>query len=1040
MKKDARTIGVALLALALLALVVWLLASSDDPADGRTHVADGAGSTTGTRVALDPGAPPTEAAPGSSTGPTGPARPASPAGPAAAPRIGGAPAQAPAVVTPASAFLTGVVRGPDGRGLPGAAVVLEALDEELFAGGTQATRAMMLEQARRMGVDHDYFLQCGEAFTDEEGRFALGAPTAGGDPTRVRIVHPAHLPVRSRDATRAAIAAARMIDVTLSPGATVEVRLRTPDGAPPAEPYARLSVEARDRPAVRSSGGLTFDYDPSAAAFVAEWSEPGEGGAVLGKLAGAPPGQHELVASAAGHRASRLTVSVPPGGTASVDVLLDTGLTIAGKVVDAAGAPIAGAALWAYPAEVMTGQQQDVEAMRPLQATSADDGSFTLRGLEERSYALGASATGYVQRSVTPPVRRPGGDPVVLTLTATRRLRGRVVLDGTTESAGAGIEVEVEPVSASPWSGASAGTATTDEDGAFEVADLDGARFTITARGRGLTTADRVAVTLPAAGEAPEVVVPVRRGATLLLTVLEKGSRRPIAAAAVFVSRGARSWGGATGTETNTGADGRAPLDGLAAGEWTVTITHEGHASASRTVIVRSGDPEPLVVELAPAARLRLRLVDAAGAPVGGRMIVLMTRDEQGEGGTAVTDDDGRCELTPLSAGTYTVQGMTTAGGGQGMVRLGEVVVAEGAQIDLELRAEGAARVRGQVLRGARPLANAPVFVTPASGDWLAGYAWASTDGAGRFEVELGPGQHRVSTAGAEGRSVDLRPGASIDVTLEVRAGTVAGRVLGRDGKPIDGVRVLLRRVDGDVDEDELADMQASWTDDPTDALGRYQLDRVRPGRYRLAASAPGVGAVVGDELTIGADDARLGLDLVLSPGARLEVTLTRQDGTPAVGAQVTLHHAGLRLPDGLLSGGGARTADGQGRVVVEDALPGDYVVLGSSGVSGLALVEGVRGAAGGTTSVPLGLRPPGSLVVIAPAGTRVSLTLASGAPATPVLAVVPPAVGPSGELTFDRLPAGHAFVVRGTTTDGRALGPASVTLVSGAPSRVVLD
>ena len=63
-----------------------------------------------------------------------------------------------------------------------------------------------------------------------------------------------------------------------------------------------------------------------------------------------------------------------------------------------------------------------------------------------------------------------------------------------------------------------------------------------------------------------------------------------------------------------------------------------------------------------------------------------------------------------------------------------------------------------------------------------------------------------------------------------------------------------------------------------------------------------------------------------------------------------------------------------------------------------------------------------------------------SGAPATPALAMTPLAVGASGELTLPGLPAGHAFVVRGTATDGRVLGPKTVTLVNGTASRVVLD
>lgn len=232
---------------------------------------------------------------------------------------------------------------------------------------------------------------------------------------------------------------------------------------------------------------------------------------------------------------------------------------------------------------------------------------------------------------------------------------------------------------------------------------------------------------------------------------------------------------------------------------------------------------------------------------------------------------------------------MTPSGHGESAVPLGEVTLGEGATVEVELRDGGAGRVRGQVLRGGRPLKGARVLLRPPGFDWLAGYAWATTDALGRFAAEVPPGRVVASTAGADERAAEVAPGAAVDVALEVRAGTVAGRVLGRDGQPVVGVRLLPCRLDEPGAQADLPGAQAP--EGRTDALGRFELDRVPPGRYRPVASGHGQGTALGDDLALGAHDARTGLDLRLGPGARLEVTLRRSDGArpPGPGSGCTM-------------------------------------------------------------------------------------------------------------------------------------------------------
>lgn len=154
-----------------------------------------------------------------------------------------------------------------------------------------------------------------------------------------------------------------------------------------------------------------------------------------------------------------------------IDARLSRGGSIAGTVsVD--GTPIAGV---------------EVSANGPGwgSTTTDSDGRYTLDGLADGVWEVWftmPSGTPYVGGSAT--VELLGGDPVTLDYTPARAasLSGRITVEGS----GAGVPNSV--VTVHTFSGAVAGSATTDDDGRYSVAPLDAGRYLLEVSGPGIRT------------------------------------------------------------------------------------------------------------------------------------------------------------------------------------------------------------------------------------------------------------------------------------------------------------------------------------------------------------------------------------------------------------------------------------------------------------------------------------------------------------------------------------------------------------------------
>lgn len=261
-----------------------------------------------------------------------------------------------------------------------------------------------------------------------------------------------------------------------------------------------------------------------------------------------------------------------------------------------------------------------------------------------------------------------------------------------------------------------------------------------------------------------------------------------------------------------------------------------------------------------------------------------------------------------------------------------------------------AATLSGQVVdRSGTPVAGAEATVVEAAARPLA-LGIFDADREGRFHLTplvaghayyiaarapgFAPALRLVHAPAAAGPSPPQAPAsparsslasAPLRIVLD-RGVSVTGRVVAADGRPLRGALVSLNTAAGDP----LAWI-SSWSGNDTPPAvrsgpaGRFELDHLEAGRYRLRATAPGFAPLSGFAVEATGDPARIDLGiLTLQAASVIEALVVDPRGVPVPGATAVLSplssqsHADLE--DALPSS--AATAD-DGRVRFSGLAPG---------------------------------------------------------------------------------------------------------------------
>ncbi|MCP4653936.1 MAG: hypothetical protein GY856_00815, partial [bacterium] len=572
-------------------------------------------------------------------------------------------------------------------------------------------------------------------------------------------------------------------------------------------------------------------------------------------------------------------IEVRPG-SGPVDLgtlILEPGAAIRGRVMDPRETPIAGAEVWV--AEDL-GRREGIAAVERMaqepDATADEAGRFVVEDLSPgRKVHLFCDRNGYLPASV-PGIEVPAAEPIVVILEPASRLSGRV----EEESGEPIIEAEVSlspqrsPSDSMPQLlGEGSRAAVADERGEFALEDVAPGKVRISAFAQGFQPSEERELEISEAQEVGDLRFVLRRGAALEGWITDRDGE-PIADARVRVGRPAAA----------SDAEGLYRVEGIPPGLQRVAVDHPGFNRVLEEIEIEPAANRADFV-LAGGHRVTGRVVDETGLPLGG-VAVELACDEMREARRyqATTDAEGSFDWPRVADGTYRLEArkedfvtarradaVRVAGGPAAEI---EVVLRQGASIVgriLGLEFDDLAQVEVRAMRDEPPEEIGTV------------------DYEGRYEVsDLEPGDWLVK-ARVQGGSRQAEARVTLDadvaqVTRDLEFGrglTLTGRVL-YGGEPLPGAHLSLGGHD-------VADNRAVTTG----ADGRFRVEDLHPGRYRLALSQRRESLIYNRDLELVGDR-----DLVI------EIATARVSGRVSSEATSEPLHSALAAMQQLLDAG----------------------------------------------------------------------------------------------------------------------------------------
>ncbi|REK09260.1 MAG: carboxypeptidase regulatory-like domain-containing protein [Acidobacteria bacterium] len=644
--------------------------------------------------------------------------------------------------------------------------------------------------------------------------------------------------------------------------AETTIRLRAPVRVAGTVLQVALGERADDGEAAGNNGSAALSPVPAALVWIdpsAPVTTDARGRFVLDVPADTGWTSEERIRAAArGFRADTVRVDLESLGASLSPVVLEPTTTLRGVVQEADSlAPVAAA-------KVRLSEPSSLDA-RPTTTDTA--GRFVFEGVRAtESLELVAASDGYATSRTTlePLGSRDPLDQVVLRLELGIRLTGVVLDPEANRLAGAGVWLRPRPADdeSLPAFDEPSFETTADGDGAFEFSDIGEGLYDLRVRAADFVTETLSEIVVERPVRGPPTVdvgaVTMRRGESLEGRVLDRAGW-PVVGAELTLHDEDQDLAMAAYLDRHDAErkvtpddDGWFQASGFATpGSVSLEVERRGFVT-EQLAGVAIPLVEPLEIVLAPAATLRGRVSDEAGAPIEARVELSYRAAAPAVAFTPRLHDtvssaaDGRFEIGGLAEGDWDL--VATSQGFVPHQRKGIAVDLEAGTGEIELRMTPGAELAGTVygadgraLRGARVETVVDRESRDPFGHHASGRA-ALTDHEGFYRLtELARGPTTVAVHHEEHRrlvrDVEIRAGDNrLDLWLEAGF-EITGTVLDADGYGVGAADVVLARGRG---LQSLLTAANSGIDEPlsatSDASGGFEFAGLSPGTYSLLA------------------------------------------------------------------------------------------------------------------------------------------------------------------------------------------------------------
>ena len=515
-----------------------------------------------------------------------------------------------------------------------------------------------------------------------------------------------------------------------------------------------------------SGGGMIRMSPPLLRSFTSD-----DGSFVLEHV---PTGAVNLVATAPGFMQSTTNLDVQAGKELEgIEVELDRGVRLAGKVTSANGTPVSDARVRFVstgPVPPMPGQEG---------ATTDANGDYSFDALEpgERTVEASHRTLGTTRRSVT---LKDAETRLDLQLDAGMPVTGMVVDEG-------GSPVGDAQVSAFGAGSSRGGSARSSADGSFEMDGLAAGRYRFTATKSGYA-------------QARQEDVDISSGAPVRLTMGSGGTiygrvtgveQRDLAQTSVRAT--------ASGTYLSAAVDpsGNYRIEGVPAGTFQVSASVNtaafggGRSTPAQTVTVEAARSQQVDLEFRDDIVVDGR-VTRNGTPLAGAIVSFVPKTAAAQtAARGTTDADGIYEITGLMEGEYDVAAIDTD---RFSPYYTTATVRGSTTFDIDFTTVS---LRGRVIDAStsEPLGSASVDLRPASQlESPRMGRGAATDNSGAFAIDFVPPGSYLLTVTRDGygnlvREMTVGQGATDKLELKLSRGDGVTFRIGdaRDGRTLRG-------------------------------------------------------------------------------------------------------------------------------------------------------------------------------------------------------------------------------------------------------------